>query len=188
MFNFSAYIASQSPWVKAFSVIIGTFILEDVTTVLVAIASQDHEISITLALVSLYIGIAVGDMGLYGLGWAGAKWPRIKRFLTLPSQEKTKKWFGQNVIKIVGISRFVPGARLPLYTACGFYHAPFTPFALTAVLATLVWTSLLFTLSLHVGSWLLAHKGGWRWAGIIGFVLCIFVMGRLIAHFQKVSR
>ncbi|MDF7674898.1 hypothetical protein PT277_06110 [Acetobacteraceae bacterium ESL0709] len=188
MFNFSAFIASQSPWVKAFSVIIGTFILEDVTTVLTAIATQDHEISIPLALISLYIGIAVGDMGLYGMGWAGAKWPYVKKFLTLPSQEQAKKWFGQNVIKIVGISRFVPGARLPLYTACGFYHAPFLPFALTAVVATLIWTSLLFLLSLHVGGWLLAHKGGWRWAGLIGFVLCIFVMGRLIAHFQKVSR
>ncbi|QHI95663.1 hypothetical protein GT348_04750 [Aristophania vespae] len=188
MFNFTSFITSQSAWVKALSIIIGTFILEDVATVLTAIATQAHEISIILGLVSLYIGIAVGDVGLYGLGWAGAKWPRVKRFLTLPSQKQTQKWFDKNVIKIVGISRFVPGARLPLYTACGFYHAPFWLFTVTAVFATLIWTSFLFYLSLHIGGWLLAHKSGWRWAGLAGFVLCIFVIGRLIAHFQKVSR
>ncbi|QDH15892.1 hypothetical protein E3E11_00485 [Oecophyllibacter saccharovorans] len=187
MMGLGALAASQPAWLKAAIVIAGTFILEDVATVLSAIAVQAHQISLPLALGSLYAGVAIGDMGLYGLGYAGWHWPALRRFLTLPGQDRTREWFLSHTIRIVAISRFVPGARLPLYTACGYFRVPFWKFALTAICATLVWTSLLFALSLKVGHWLLLHQAGWRWAGIIGFVLCIFVIGRLIAHFQRMS-
>ncbi|WP_040508503.1 DedA family protein [Gluconobacter morbifer] len=181
-------MASQPAWLKAATIIVGTFILEDVATVLSAIATRAGEVSMPLALIALYFGVAVGDMGLYGLGAAGARWPYLRRFLTLPKRERTHDWFTKHVIRVVAISRFIPGARLPLYTACGFFRAPFLPFALTAVLATLVWTTLLFLLAMRVGGWLLAHQGGWRWAGLAGFVLCIVLIGRLIARIQTMSQ
>lgn len=187
MIRLAPILASQPLWLKTLSIIVGTFILEDVATVLSAVATQAHQISSAAALTALYIGVVVGDLGLYALGLGGAYWPFLRRFLTLPSQTQTERWFSRNIVKVVGISRFIPGARLPLYTACGFFKAPFLPFALTAVVATLVWTTLLFLLSLRIGGWLLAHQGGWRWAGIIGFVLCIVLMGRFIAHLQRVS-
>lgn len=187
MIRLGPILASQPLWLKALSIIVGTFILEDVATVLSAIATQAHQINLFAALCALYVGVVLGDLGLYLLGLGGAHWPFLKRFLTLPSEKQAQRWFSRNIIKVVAISRFVPGARLPLYTACGFFKAPFLSFALTAIVATLVWTSLLFLLSLRIGGWLLAHQGGWRWAGIIGFVLCIVLMGRFIAHIQRVS-
>lgn len=185
MIRISTLVASQPIWLKAASIILGTFILEDVATVLSAVASQAGQVSIITALLSLYAGVVIGDIGLYGLGLAGSRWPFLHRFLTLPSEEQAHRWFSKNIISVVGISRFIPGARLPLYTACGFFRAPFWAFALTAIGATLIWTSLLFLLSLRIGHWLLAHQGGWRWAGIIGFVFCIFAMGRLIGRLQR---
>lgn len=185
MIRISAIMASQPVWLKASSVILGTFILEDVATVLAAIAAKGNQISVPVALFSLYVGVALGDMGLYALGLAGSRWTFLRRFLTLPSEEQAQRWFSRNIIGVVAISRFVPGSRLPLYTACGFFRAPFLAFALTAIGATLVWTSLLFLLALHIGGWLLAHQGGWRWVGIGGFILCIFLMGRFISHLQR---
>ncbi|MCT6838001.1 MULTISPECIES: DedA family protein [Bombella] len=187
MIRLNALMASQPLWLKAFSIILGTFILEDVATVLAATAAKNGNISSIAALLSLYVGVVVGDVGLYGLGLAGSHWQFLRRFLTLPSEEQARKWFSRNIIAVVAIARFVPGVRLPLYTACGFFRAPFCAFALTAIAATLVWTSLLFLLSLHISGWLLAHKTGWRWAGIVGFVLCIFMMGRFIGHLQRRS-
>lgn len=174
-------------WLKILSVIIGTFILEDVATVLTAIATQTGTIPLLLALSALYAGVIAGDLGLYGLGRAGAQWPFLRRFLTLPRQERTEVWFRQNLVRLVAISRFVPGARLPLYTALGFFRAPFLIFTLTVICATFVWTSLLFLLSLHIGKWLLAHQGNWRWAGLAGFIICIVFIGRCIARFQRMS-
>lgn len=187
MIRLGPILASQPLWLKVLSIIVGTFILEDVATVLAAIATQAHQISVLAALGALYLGVIVGDLGLYALGLGGAYWPFLKRFLTLPSQKQTEHWFSRNIVKVVAISRFIPGARLPLYTACGFFKAPFLPFALTAIVATLVWTTLLFLLSLRIGGWLLAHQSGWRWAGIGGFILCIVLIGRFIARIQRVS-
>lgn len=183
----TSLLTSQPVWLKAVSIILGTFILEDVATILAALAAQSQQLPYSIALIALYFGVAAGDIGLYALGWLGAQYPFFKRFLTLPKQQRTQGWFQQNTIKIVLISRFVPGARLPLYTACGFFKAPFLHFTLTAIGATLIWTTMLFLLSLHIGAWLLSHAQTWRWVGICGFIVCIIAIGRLIARFQRIS-
>ncbi|MXV44559.1 hypothetical protein GS501_05785 [Saccharibacter sp. 17.LH.SD] len=187
MIHIGSILTAQPVWLKIVSIVVGTFILEDVATVLSAVATQAGRVSFSVALCSLYFGVVVGDIGLYALGFAAARWPFLRRFITLPNHEQTERWFSSNTIKVVGIARFIPGARLPLYTACGFFKAPFLPFAMTAIVATLVWITLLFLLSLRIGKWLLAHQGGWRWAGIAGFVLCIIFIGRFVARLQRVS-
>jgi membrane protein DedA with SNARE-associated domain len=48
-------------------------------------------------------------------------------------------------------------------------------FALTAIVATLIWTSLLFTISMKLGHYIIAYLGAWRWAGIA--VFCIVLLG-----------
>ncbi len=99
-------------------------------------------------------------------------------------QRSTRRWVETHVFKVVFISRFLPGARLPTYTTCGFLGANFRRFTLAAVVATLIWTSLLFGVSLHVGKVLMDHLGAWRWAGAIGFAAFIIVVGRLAARLQ----
>ncbi|WP_029604553.1 DedA family protein [Kozakia baliensis] len=174
-------------WAKGLGIIIGTFILEDATTILAAMAADQGKIDIPLALIALYIGVAVGDLGLYGLGALGGKWPPAQRWLTLPKHDRGRAWFARNVVRTVIISRFIPGARLPLYTACGFFRAPFGRFALSAVGATLIWTSLLFGVSMHIGNWMSAHLASWRWLGIAGFIFTMLFVGRLIARLQTFS-
>jgi membrane protein DedA with SNARE-associated domain len=85
------------------------------------------------------------------------------------------------VFRVVVVSRFIPGMRLPTYTACGFLGVDFRQFAIAAVLATLIWTSMLFALAMRVGDLFIAHLGVWRWAGAIGFALVIILAGRLLA-------
>lgn len=174
-------------WGQGLSIIVGTFILEDATTIVAAMTADEGHLNIPLALVSLYIGVVVGDIGLYGLGRLGTRWAAAQRWLTLPKRDRGKEWFARNVVRTVMISRFIPGARLPLYTACGFFAAPFGRFALSAVAATLVWTTLLFGASMKIGGWMNAHLPDWRWAGIAGFILTMIFVGRLIARFQTFS-
>ncbi|CAI9119675.1 DedA family protein [Brytella acorum] len=174
-------------WAKGLTIIIGTFILEDATTILAAMACEDGKLERPIALISLYIGVAFGDVLLYGLGALGAKWTPFQRWITLPKHDRGHEWFSRHVVKTVIVSRFIPGARLPLYTACGFFRAPLGRFALSAVGATLVWTSILFTVSEHVGNWMEAHLQGWRWVGMAGFVITIIFVSRLIARLQSFS-
>jgi membrane protein DedA with SNARE-associated domain len=176
--------AGRHPAVQAVAIVAGTFVLEDAATVLAAMQVQSGTISFALALGSLYVGIVLGDIGLYGLGWLAARFPWAHRWVPPAKQRSTRRWVETHVFKVVFISRFLPGARLPTYTTCGFLGANFRRFTLAAVVATLIWTSLLFGVSLHVGKVLMDHLGAWRWAGAIGFAAFIIVVGRLAARLQ----
>ncbi|OUJ00973.1 hypothetical protein HK14_11280 [Acetobacter cibinongensis] len=176
---------TSSPLAQMLIVILATFILEDAATVLTAIQVKLHTLNTLEALLALYIGIVLGDVGLYGLGFLAARWPPARRWVQTPERDAQRQWLTGKLFKVVFISRFIPGTRLPLYTACGFFNAGLRTFTLATIAATLIWTTALFVLSLKVGSFILSHLGAWRWAGILGFVVVIILMGRLAARMQK---
>ena len=176
--------ASGHPVYQVIAIILGTFILEDAATVIAAMQSASGGISVPVALGALYAGIVLGDLGLYGLGRLAALWPWVRRMVPAERHARGHHWISKRVFRVVFISRFVPGARLPTYTACGFLGASFPQFALAAVIATSIWTSLLFFISMRVGRLLMEHFGAWRWAGAIGFAVVVVVFGRVLAHFQ----
>ena len=179
--------AGAHPLAQAAAIILGTFILEDAATVLAAMQVQAGGIQPALALFALYAGIILGDLGLYGIGRMAGLWPLINRLVSAERHARGRNWLSNRVFRVVLVSRFIPGARLPTYTACGFLGASFSRFAGAVVVATSIWTSLLFMVSLRVGRLLMEHFGAWRWAGAVGFAVVIVGIGRVIAHFQDES-
>jgi membrane protein DedA with SNARE-associated domain len=174
-------LAGHSPWFQAVAIILGTFVLEDAATVAAAMQAEDGALSLPLALVALYAGIVLGDLGLHGLGRLSARVRWIARHLPPHRQDAIRAWISGRVFRVVLVSRFLPGLRLPTYTTCGFVGADLRQFAGAAVVATLCWTSLLFGVSLQLGRFLLDHFGVWRWAGAAGFVVFIILAGRAVA-------
>ncbi|HEY2618207.1 MAG TPA: VTT domain-containing protein [Acetobacteraceae bacterium] len=173
--------AGHHPLLQATAIVLGTFILEDAATVLAAMQASEGSLSVALALASLYVGIALGDLGLYGLGYLATRLPLVGRLLPPQRSEVVRAWLDGRVFRVVLVSRFLPGMRLPTYTTCGFVGADLRQFALAVVIATVCWTSLLFGVSLRIGDVLMEHFGAWRWAGAAGFALFIIVAGRLTA-------
>jgi membrane protein DedA with SNARE-associated domain len=173
--------AGHHPLLQAAAIVLGTFILEDAATVLAAMQAAQGSMAASLALGSLYIGIVLGDLGLYGLGRLAALVPPVARLLPPHRQDILRGWLNGRVFRVVVVSRFLPGLRLPTYTTCGFVGADLRQFALAVVVATICWTSMLFGVSLRIGEVLMDHFGAWRWAGAAGFVLCVVVAGRLTA-------
>jgi membrane protein DedA with SNARE-associated domain len=181
-------LAGHSPLLQAMTIVLATFVLEDAATVMAAMQAQQGEISVGLALGSLYLGIMLGDLGLYGLGWLSARVKWIARLLPPHRKEAIRAWLDGHVFKVVLISRFLPGLRLPTYTTCGFLGADLRQFTLAVVIATTCWTSLLFGASLKVGQFLMDHFGAWRWLGAAGFVLFVIIAGRLAASGMQGAR
>jgi membrane protein DedA with SNARE-associated domain len=180
--------AGHSPVLQGAAIVVGTFILEDAATIIAASQVDGGKVALGVALVSLYLGIVLGDLGLYGLGRLAASFSWARRWTPRPGIQRTQRWMRAHVFKTVFISRFLPGARLPTYTLCGFLGASFPRFAMAAIVATLIWTSLLFAISLRVGAFLMAHLGAWRWAGIAVFAATIVVAGRLAARMTEDAR
>ncbi|MBV9785719.1 MAG: VTT domain-containing protein [Acidisphaera sp.] len=180
--------AGQHKLFQGLTIILGTFILEDAATVLAAMQAQTGGIPIWLALISLYAGIVLGDLGLYGLGRLSARVAWVRRYVPPHRMRSGQEWLRGRVFKVVLVSRFLPGMRLPTYTACGFLAADLRQFALAAIVATLAWTSLLFGVSLRIGQFLMDHFGAWRWAGAVGFAIGVVLIGRFAAHLQSADR
>ena len=192
MFDFS--VAGLLHWAGSFwltqalAIIIGTFILEDAATVLAAIAAQQGGLAVGIALGALYAGVMLGDAGLYGLGRVAHVSGLARRLIPSEQRMRARAWIKERTVKVVFVSRFIPGARLPTYTACGYFGASFLRFGLTVVAATLIWTTTLFLVAMRVGHVLMDHLGAWRWAGLAGFVIVVVVMGRIIARWQGASK
>jgi membrane protein DedA with SNARE-associated domain len=177
--------AGRSPVLQGVAIIAATFILEDAATAAAALSVQSGNVAMPVALVSLYLGIVLGDLGLYGLGRLAASFPWARRLIPPQRQDRGRAWLNRHVVKIVFISRFLPGARLPTYTTCGFLAVNLTKFTMSAIGATLIWTSALFAVSLRVGKFLLEQAGTWRWVGALGFVIVIVIVGRIAARVQR---
>ncbi|WP_428485430.1 DedA family protein [Rhodopila sp.] len=181
-------LAGHSPVFQAGAIIIGTFILEDAATVVAAMQVEQGVLPLPLALGALYVGIVLGDLGLYGLGRLSARIGWLARRLPPHRQAAIRDFVAGRIFRIVLVSRFLPGLRLPTYTTCGFVKADLRQFTLAAVVATSCWTSLLFAASMRVGQFLMDHLGAWRWAGAIGFVVFIVVAGRAAATGLRSAR
>lgn len=177
--------AGQSPVWQGVAIILGTFILEDAATAATAIEVQAGHVALPVGLIALYMGIVLGDIGLYGLGFLAARVPWAMKLIPQPRADRGRAWLEKYVFRVVFISRFIPGARLPTYTACGFLAADFRKFTLAAIGATLIWTSGLFAVSLHVGRFLIDHFGAWRWVGALGFIVVILAAGRMAMRVQE---
>ncbi|MDX1737227.1 MAG: VTT domain-containing protein [Alphaproteobacteria bacterium] len=169
-----------SPLTLFFAIIIATFILEDPATVAGAFIAVEGLIDPLLALCALYIGIFVGDLGLYGLGRLAQRYWRIKNILERKGMMKVSNKLGDWMIGAILTARFIPGMRLPTYTACGLFRLSFSKFAATSLIAVVFWTSALFTLSFILGEVVISHLGEWRWAIALIIVIASLFLPRLI--------
>jgi membrane protein DedA with SNARE-associated domain len=170
--------AAGSRPLQAATIIAGTFILEDAATLLAAMQVATGAIPLAVALGALYAGIILGDLGLYGLGRLSLENGWARRLVPKRRQALGRDWAAQRMVPIVLVSRFVPGLRLPTYTTLGYLRAPLQKFAFAAILATLIWTSGLFFISMKLGLLLMRYLGVWRWAGLAVFCVVLFLVGR----------
>lgn len=169
------------------TIILGTFILEDPTTVIVGVLAADGIISVPVALISLYTGIVVGDIGLYCLGWLASTHPRLKHYADHEFLAPFRVWLETRYILTIFSARFIPGSRFPTYTASGFFRSPLSTFILTAIVATSLWTTLLFCISYWFGNFTSEWIGSARWIIAIVFLLALFFIARhnLLAYRAK---
>ena len=138
-----------------------------------ALLAADGQIGVELALFALFIGIALGDMGLYGLGRYASTHPKARKWIEGKKGQNIAEWAERRTWSVVFASRFVPGLRLPTYVGAGFLKTPFLPFTLAVLSATALWTILLFSLVYLLGEHILSELGHGKW--IVGALLALII-------------
>lgn len=160
------------------AIILCAIFLEDITNVVVGVLAADGLISVPIALISLYIGIAIGDTALYTLGALARTHPRLAHYIDHNFTAPFRSWLEHKYAFKVFSGHFVPGFRFTTFIASGFFRLPLRTYIPMAVAGGLVLLITLFSLSYWFGS----ITSGWvshlRW-GIAGvFLLVLFFIGR----------
>ncbi len=181
MFSFISHLiggSAGSTALLSFAIIFSTFILEDPTTVIVGLLAADHVIGVPIALFSLYAGIVLGDIGFYCLGWLASSSPRLKHYVDHDFIAPFRAWLETRYVLTIFMARFIPGSRLPTYTASGFFRSPLSTFVMTAIVATSIWTTFLFSASYWFGNFTSHWIGPVRWGIALTFLVILFFIAR----------
>src|SRR5258708_18050382 len=131
----SSHSLPETQAALALSIFFATFIYEDGATLLAATLSASGSLDPRIGLLTTFLGIWVGDMGLYGLGssfgqrTAQSRW--LQKYLRPESLAKAEGWFAKHGSLALVMSRAIPGSRLPLYVAAGALRLPVRLFART---------------------------------------------------------
>jgi membrane protein DedA with SNARE-associated domain len=134
----------------ALSIFLATFIYEDGATLLAATVSASGALDPRLGILTTFLGIWMGDMGLYGLGSSfgrrTAESRRLRKYLTPESLAKAEGWFARHGSLALVMSRAIPGSRLPLYVAAGALRVPVRLFARITAVCSAVWVCAIFAI------------------------------------------
>ncbi len=139
-------IFENSEWFPYLCALIGPFIQED-AAVLGAASASVSGIGTPMAMfIAITIGLTISDLWKYWLGRAAITQPWAKKHAENPRILKAKDSIVHNLGKSIMVARFVPGTRIPLYIAAGFFQAPFLKFASFIFLSALIYIGIAFGL------------------------------------------
>ncbi len=162
-------VAEWIPLAKAAGFFLATFVLEDVAAAGAGLLLATGGISWPAAFAACFLGIWMGDAGLYALArYAGRGWferSPLRRFAAKVAE--SERWFGERGTPILIFSRLIPGARLPTYLAAGFLRVPLPRFLLITGVASCLWTVAILFLAQTFGERLTNWLGTYEHAGLL---------------------
>lgn len=113
---------------------------------------------------ALMVGLVASDTWKYWAGRLAAKSPSLARIADKPAVNAAKAQVLNRLGVSLLIARFVPGTRVPLYLASGFFGAPFLPFFFYVVLSGLIYAGVAFVVVAWLGA--LAGERLFTWLAI----------------------
>ncbi len=129
---------------------LGLPIPEEAPIILAAVLSKNGQLQWPLALASCLIGVLLGDLVVYFLGFFyGEKvlsLPLTRRLLTRQREAQIKGYFHRHGFKILVSGRFVPGFRTAAYLTAGILKLPTLKLLVTDIVAASLTTFLMFGL------------------------------------------
>jgi len=165
----------------------GTFLQEDVAIVAGGLLVVRHELPLIMVAISLFAGVILGDILIYGLGAAARKIPWIYRKLVNPRVERAKLGLEKNLISTILLVRFLPSILFPTFLACGLMGVSFYRFFITTAISGAIWTSILLTLVIKLGDIVFPTYGYWGWAIMISISAMVIIYKSLKPRSLRLS-
>ncbi|MEZ8826165.1 DedA family protein [Vibrio amylolyticus] len=163
------------------SIVLLSYLLEDLAIIAAASISMQQLLSPSIALLAIFVGIASGDVGLYYLG-KGSRYFRGLRFRLLTNRHfrMVRRRLHQRTFLNLFVIRFIPGMRTVGFTLSGYFSIPLPRFLLAVIVATAIWTALVFGAIYSLGSadWL--QQSHYQWLTIPVALIVLILANRLL--------
>ena len=164
-----------------------TLVSEDLTCLGAGLLVSQGRIDFLAASLACFVGIFVGDVGLYLVGRLLGR-PALRRaplrwIVSEAGVERARAWFARRGWAAIFLSRFMPGLRLPTYAAAGMVGAPLLAFVGWFLLAGVVWTPALVGFAAWAGGEAQASLelfGDYALAGVVVLILALLAVPRLV--------
>jgi len=188
---------SMNVWARIGVIMVGTFILEDPTSIAVGLFIKAGMVDPFVGGFALLAGIFVGDFGLYLIGYVvgrrALRWRPIAVWVPTRHVEKLGEWFDRKGWKAVLASRFIPGSRMPLYIAAGVTGNKPWRFMLWTFLAVCIWAPAILVAVVLLGDaarspfQMILNFGGWP-AFVAVVIVLMVAMHILLALVSREGR
>lgn len=161
-----------------FTIFFGTYVLEDVALVGALALVQQQKIALFPAFWACFLGIASGDLAVYGIG----RLVRSVRFQRLAHiQDKLIQWvdsfrYQGTLTYMIFLSRAIPGTRLPTYLLAGYSGYSFSRFLIYTLISVFGWVLLAFLFGRSIQLFLTDH---WFYAAA-ALVFCIIMIRKAV--------
>ena len=142
---------ADQPIVLAIALFVATFIVEDLATICAGLLVTRTGADPVLTLCAVILGTAVGDLALFALGRWGAQTRYGQRLRAREDVRRAEQWVAGRALGLVFAARFMPGFRLPVFTASGMAGTRILPVSLIIAITTPVWTGSLFLVARRAG-------------------------------------
>ncbi len=139
------FVAGRPAWAKLLAIMAGSYVSEDLALGTSAWFFARGEMSFPLLFAGNVLGIATGDMAIFGMGrWLGARaeaLPLIGRAFAPERRSRGREFWTRWGGGVLVVSRFLPGTRVITAFTAGLYGvAPVLAGALFVALAS-VWVT-----------------------------------------------
>jgi membrane protein DedA with SNARE-associated domain len=145
--------------VEFFVLFFGTFVSEDLTCISGGIHAEEGKVDLGLVIIACTLGIFISDLWLFVMGKfflnISKKWKKFQTLLNSNLVNNIQNQVNNNFAKVVVLSRFTPGTRLPVYFLSGALGMSFFSFCIYSFIASAIWTPILVMLSYFYGNMVL---------------------------------
>ncbi|MCG9576955.1 VTT domain-containing protein [Vibrio tubiashii] len=157
-------------------IVLLSYLLEDLAIVTAATLAVEQLMPTSVALMAIFVGISTGDLGLYLMGKAAQKVRFLRyRLFRYQRARSMQRKLHQQAFMTLFIVRFIPGLRTIGFTLSGFLDVPKIKFFIAVLMATGLWTALVFGSFFQLGNaqWLQDSQVSWL---LIPLGLCLMLL------------
>ena len=179
--------SGPSLWLILGLIALATLISEDLTCIGAGLLVAQGRLDLFPAASACFFGILVGDMLLYLIGRLFGRpalaYAPLSWFVKPEAVDRAAAWFEERGGRVIFVSRFVPGLRLPTYVAAGVLRQSFATFSFYFVLAGLLWTPLFVAIASWAGAeakQLADAFGAWALPVVVALVLALLGIQRVV--------